>query len=164
MQALDLLREQAAGAERMFEQVMASLTAEQAVWRAPGSTANPIATTILHTYHGEDGLVHQLLGAPSVFERGGWQQRLGYDPSQAWTLPENADPSALRAYAAAVAAATQDFLKDLDAAALDREVETARGRRVVGNRLAVYLIGHKFEHSGEIGALLGCQGVTGGGL
>ena len=161
MDALALLRDQAGNADDLLIRVFTPVTPEQGAWRLPDSTANTIAATFLHAYYTEDAMLHRLLGGRTVFEEGGWHQRLGYDPAAAWTLDAKPETSLLLSYAAAVTAATRDYLANLAPAALDHEVETPRGRRVLAFRLSVYLVAHKFQHAGEISALMGCQGLKG---
>jgi uncharacterized damage-inducible protein DinB len=159
--ALDLLRDQTANADRTLRQVFGQVTPDQAVWRMSGSTANTIGATFMHVYYSEDQIVHGAQGAPTVFDSGGWQQRLGYDHDGVWTFTGRHDPGLLLQYADAVTAATADYLAGLPPEALAEEIETPRGRQPRARRLSVYLVNHKFQHTGEIAALLGCQGVKG---
>ena len=162
MDALALIQEQAATVDRLLTQVVADLTAEQAVWHAEGSTANPIAATYVHIYFGEDRLVQQRgQSRPTIYETGGWRQRLGFDPEAPWSALVNVDPDAMRAYAADVRAATTRFLEGLPPAELEREIEGPRGRRPLAVNMSLLLIIHKASHMGEIAALLGSQGVRG---
>jgi uncharacterized damage-inducible protein DinB len=142
-------------------QTFAPVTAEQAAWRAEGSTANSIAAAFLHVYHAEDRFVHRDTATPSIFEAGGWADRLGYDPSVPWSALAHPDPDACRAYAAEVRSATRDYLDRLAPGALEEEVESPRGKRPRVLMLSLLLVTHKLTHMGEIAALLGCQGVKG---
>ncbi len=161
MDALTFLREQADNADNLLRRVFEPVTPEQAAWKLPGSTANTIGATFLHAYSTEDEAVHRLLGMPTVFESGGWKGRLGYDPDASWTLEGRPDTGLIAAYAGAVFEDTRRYLSGLAPDSLDQEVETPRGRRPLAARLGVYLVVHKFQHMGEIAALLGCQGVKG---
>jgi DinB family protein len=140
--------------------VFKPVTAEQAVWRTEGSAANPIGVTFLHAYFSEDEAVHKLMGKASVFESGGWKERLRYDP-EGWRIAGTPDCSAMLAYAEAVAPDTKEYLAALKPEDLEREIDTPRGKRPLALRLGVYLVFHKFQHMGDIAALLGCQGVKG---
>ena len=160
MEAIDLLREQAANADSTLLRVFTPVTPEQASWRLPGSTANTIALTFLHIYVSEDDLLHRFAGGPSLFANDGWGSRLGYDP-EAWTLRDPPDKDLMLAYAEAVTAARRDYLATATPEQLEEEVETRQGRRKVIARLSGYLVAHKLQHTGEIAALLGCQGVKG---
>jgi uncharacterized damage-inducible protein DinB len=159
--ALVLLRDQAANADRILLQVFSPVTPEQAAWRAPGSIANTIGATFMHVYYSEDQMIHGAQGSRTVFESGNWHERLGYDPAAAWSFSGKPDPVLLVEYAGAVSAETRDYLSGLDPQALEREVETPRGPQPMASRLSGYLVVHKSEHTGEIAALLGGQGVKG---
>jgi hypothetical protein len=162
MDALALLREQAERADSLLTEVFAVVTPEQAHWKLAGSTANSIAGYFLHVYHTEDTLIHQRLQSkPTIFETGGWSDRLGYTPESAWSAASPADLDAYRAYARDVRAGTKSFLEALEPAALDREIAGPRGPRPMVMGLSLLLVIHKSNHMGEIASLLGCQGVRG---
>jgi uncharacterized damage-inducible protein DinB len=161
MDALDLLRVQAANAERMIRQVFDPVTPEQAAWRAAGSKANTIGATFMHAYYSEDQMVHGALGSPTMFDDHGWKERLGYDHESIWSFAGRHEPSLLREYAEAVSAATSEYLASLTPAKIEEQIDTQRGLQPRVSRLTVYLVNHKFQHAGEIAALLGCQGVQG---
>jgi len=162
MDALALLKAQAAQVDNLLTQVVANLTAEQAVWHVEGTTTNPIAATFMHLYFSEDRTVQQRgQGLPTIFEAGGWQERIGFNPDAIWAQQERAYPDAMRAYAAEVHAATQRYLGSLQPADLEQEVEGMRGRSPRATVLTVSLVIHKASHMGEIAALLGSQGVKG---
>jgi uncharacterized damage-inducible protein DinB len=162
MDALALIREQAATAERLLSQVVAELTAEQSIWHAEGSTANPIAAIFTHIYFSEDRLVQRRgQGRPPIYNAGGWRERLGVDPEAPWSGLTQVAPREMRAYAAEVRAATTRFLEGLPPADLEREVEGPRGRQTLAATMSLLLVIHKATHTGEIAALLGNQGVRG---
>jgi hypothetical protein len=158
--ALTLLKDQAANADAGLMRVFEPVTPDQAVWKLPGSAANTIGVTFLHAYLSEDEAVQRLRAAPSLFESGGWRERLGYDPA-GWTTGDRPDLAQFKTYAQAVTAASQGYLSGLRMEDLDREIETPRGKRPLVQRLSVYLVYHKFQHMGDIAALMGCQGVRG---
>ena len=121
MDALTLLREQASNADELLIRVFTPVTPEQGAWLLPGSTANTIGATFLHTYYSEDEFSHRFLGTRTLFEEGDWQQRLGYDPKASWTLNTKPETSLLLSYAAAVTAATKHYLTGLAPQALEQE-------------------------------------------
>lgn len=161
MDALALLRDQAAAADSLMTQVAADITADQASWKLDGSTANPIGPTFLHVYAVEDRAVQRFRGRSPLLEADGWGERLGVGTGFSWSPETRPDPDACRAYAAEVRAATVRYLDGLDPAELAREVDTQRGRRSLADVLTLALVLHKLTHTGEIAALLGCQGVRG---
>lgn len=162
MNGLELLRIQAAFVDDLMTQTIANVTAEQAVWRPPESTENPIANKILHVYYVEDhGVQSTLLNKPLVFEVQGWKDRVAFDPTAPWSGQGTPNLDASRAYAAAVRAQTVAALETLDPAILDREIDSFLGRGPLAALMTVFLVAHKGIHLGEISALLGSQGVKG---
>jgi uncharacterized damage-inducible protein DinB len=156
-----LLRELAARSDRTLRQVFGQVTPEQATWRLPGSLANTIGATFLHIYYSEDELVQGLQGHENLFETNGWGDRLGYDQRTMWSFTGAHDLQLLQEYADAVAAATSRYLASLSPAALAEVIATSRGPQPRALRLASYIVTHKSSHTGEIAALLGCQGAKG---
>ena len=163
MEALALLKRQIVGARRDLQGVMSDVTPEMAHWQPPG-VANPIVDLFFHTVLGLDRLVlTRLQGkAPLIDE---WAARLKI-PTDFRHTPEAAralktDTTALKDYGEAVFAAVDVYLAGLNEADLDRQVEGFRGPVPVGNQLSTLLIGHVFEHAGEISAIKGCQGAKG---
>src|SRR5437588_8348385 len=118
MDALTLLNETAGNADTILKQVFQPVTPEQAVWKLPGSQANTIGATFLHSYQSEDNAVAALLGKPSEFESGGWAPRIRVSPEDTWNL-RDPDLEELRAYADAVSATTTEYLAGLPSEALD---------------------------------------------
>lgn len=161
MDALDLLRDQAANADRILRQVFDPVTPQQAEWRLPGSVANTIGATFMHVYYSEDQMVHTALGRATVFETGGWKTRFGFDHAGVWSYTGGYDPRLLQEYADEVSAARRAYLESLTPQALEEMVDTPRGRQPRASRLSVYFVSHKLQHAGEIAALLGCQGARG---
>lgn len=115
----------------------------------------------MHIYYSEDDLVQGVQGSRTIFEAQGWQQRLGYDHAGVWTFAGTHDPRLLLDYAEAVSAATSTYLSSLRPEALEDLVETPRGPQSRASRLSGYIVTHKSQHTGEIAALLGCQGAKG---
>jgi len=162
--AVALLRTQASFAESaLAAPVIGQVTQEQAAWRLAGSTANTIGQTIFHFYHTEDRIVHLVAqGKPTVFEVGGWKEKLGVDRETVWTTTTVPDVEQLRAYARAVTADSAAYLRAADGADWEREVQGPGGRMMpLASLLSLGLLIHKMAHCGEIAALLGCQGVKG---
>ena len=60
-----------------FEGTGADLTPEQAAY-VPAGTAHPISEIVAHVIQSEDVRVNSMIqGLPSVWETGGWEQKLG---------------------------------------------------------------------------------------
>jgi hypothetical protein len=133
----------AAGGEawsHLEETYCADLTGEE-LRRCPEPGLNSIAWLLWHTARSEDVAVNAVLrGVPEVFDAGGWAVRLGAgrrtmgtDDSAAEIrdLSARIDLGALRAYRAAVGAATRAWVESIDLAALDRTVAAAEVDRAV---------------------------------
>lgn len=75
MDALTLLQLQADNADRTLQLVCKPVTPDQAAWQFPGSTANTVAATLMHSYYSQDEVIQRFRGQPTVFETGGWQPR-----------------------------------------------------------------------------------------
>src|SRR5688572_18253587 len=127
MDALVYLREQAGNADGVIKAILKPVTPEQAAWKLPGSTANTIGATFMHAVATEDNAIARLQSGTSVFQQGGWGQRLSYDPAESWTLEGPANIEAMLAYADAVSAATKEYLSAMKPEELEREIETPRG-------------------------------------
>jgi uncharacterized damage-inducible protein DinB len=161
MEALELLRQQAALADNLMRQVFAPVTSEQASWRTEGSTANQIAQTFVHVYRSEDGMTSRLQGKPPRFEAEGWGERLGFNPGMPWSEQPAPDPETCRAYADAVRAGTEEFLEQATDEVMAQPVQTPAGPGTAATGLSIVLVIHKAAHMGDISALLGVQGEKG---
>ena len=149
-----------------FEGTIADLTQEQADFMPPGM-AHPIGELVAHVLQSEDFIINGMLqGQPSVWERDGWEAKLGI-PNVVMHTQETArgfkgDVQALRPYQEAVFASTQVYLDSLTEADLDREVEgMGEGPTTVVDAITNALVGNNLAHTGEISALKGVQGAKG---
>jgi len=71
------------------------------------------------------------------------------------------DLSTFQEYADAVFAATDAYVADLPDSELERKIQGAIGEYTVGWGIAILLCQHAAQHSGEIAALKGIQGLKG---
>ncbi len=148
-----------------FDGTCSDLTQEQADF-LPSGTAHPIGELVTHVLQSEDFIVNGMIqGQPSVWESGGWEQKLGI-PNLAMHTQEQArgfkgNLAALEPYKQAVYASTQAFLEKLTADELDREVQGPEGAMTVADAITNALIGNNLAHTGEISALKGVQGAKG---
>lgn len=159
MDALTLLKEQANAAETQLMAVMKPVTPEQGAWKLPNSKANTITSTFLHAVSGCDGLIGSLTGKSTVREQR-WKEKLPL-PREWWTFDQRPETELLLAYAAEVTAAINAYLESITPEVLEQISETPRGPRSIAMRLSGPLVTHKFQHTGDISALLGCQGLQG---
>lgn len=152
-------------AHSWFDGTCADLTAEQASF-VPGGTAHPISEIVTHVLQSEDMIVNSMIqGQPSVWESGGWGEKLGL-PNVAQHTQEQAksftaDLAALQPYKEAVYASVQSFAEGLTEEELDREIQFGEMKMRVADALTNALLGNTLAHTGEISALKGVQGATG---
>jgi DinB superfamily len=134
--------------------------------RFPGSTINSIGAIYAHTVFGEDGFVNGLVrGQTPVYYAGGWAEKIGLEMPKGGqeedaVVDYNLDT--FRQYAAAVYAATSDYLTSVSDAELDKLVDPGFAPPMPVSRFMAEIIGwHIATHQGEISALKGAQGLNG---
>jgi hypothetical protein len=174
---VQMLREQLQGAVRLLEGTMEDVTTAQAHWVPPG-TANPIGANYAHVVLGQDGLVNGLLkgGAPLFADAWAGKNGISELPPQAdpakpgfpdwsgWARRVQIDLAALRAYATAVYAGTDEYLGSLADGDLDRSIDLSRlgiGSMSLKQLLMAGVIGNALTHTGEISCLKGLRGAKG---
>lgn len=172
-----LLQEQVQGAHRLLESTMDGVTADQAHWVPPG-LAHPIGANYAHVVLGEDGAVNGMLKGGAPLFATTWAGKTGVselppgpDPAapgfpdwSQWARRVRIDLTALRRYAQAVYAASDDYLASLTDEALDRSVDLPAlglGRYTVRRLLNGGVLGNAQTHCGEISCLKGLQGAKG---
>lgn len=175
--AVGLLRDQVKGAIQYLEGIMADVAPGEAHWQPPG-TALPAGAVYAHVVTAVDAVVNAVLKGGAPLFAAGWAGKTGLselppgpDPAKpgfpdwtAWSRRVTIDLTALRRYADAVRAATDDYLATLLDADLARLVDMSSigmGRVTVGFMLNAAVLGHAFSHAGEIACLKGLQGKTG---
>lgn len=103
-----------------------------------------------------------LQGQPSIWERDGWEAKVGIPNvtrhSQEMARGFKADRAALQPYKDAVYASTQAYLDLLTDADLEGG---GGGPMTVADALTNALVGNNLAHTGEISALKGIQGSKG---
>ena len=169
MDAVAILRSNLADAHWMLEQTIEDVSPEHLHWVPPGS-ANPIASTYAHVLTSEDELVQGTFLARPLLINDEWKGRSGISlpvPQRggdwyAWGRRVRVDIPAARSYAAAVYAATDDFLAGIASDQLDRQPELALpGNQTLGWLIYNLLTQHAALHTGEIAVLKGLQGLAG---
>lgn len=142
---------------------------DAAVLRHGQGMVHSIAAIYAHAVLWEDTVIHtKLRGAPSVFESGVWGSKIGvpspgFPPAltEEWAASIDLVRPAFDDYARDVYAATDAYL----AAAGDDELAKTTfgpgGEMPVARFLALNLSTHFIEHTGEIAALKGVQGLRG---
>ena len=173
MNTIAALREQLGIAHWALEATMDGVTPEQFRWQPPG-TANSIADNYLHLVVGEDGVVQGLLQGKAPLSASTWTGKTGLSipppgahgsPDWAgWVREVEIDLPALREYAQAVYAATDQYVAGLTEADLDRKIDlSAFGFEMQSLNwvLFTFVIAHAADHMGEIAVLKGIQGLKG---
>jgi len=169
VEASALVRANLADAHWLLEQVVDGLTQEQLHWTPPG-TANTIAATYAHVVASEDLFVQETLRGGRPMAEGEWSGRHGISlpvPRRGadwllWSRRVRVDLAAARAFAAAVYAASDDYLAGLDPDALARPPAAAvPGGQTLAWLLNNLLVQHAALHSGEVAVLRGLQGLQG---
>ena len=172
-----LLRELVKNANELLEGTMADVTAEQAHWVPPG-VAMPIGAAYAHVVLSQDGAVNGTFKGGVPLFAAGWAGKTGVsepppapDPGKpgfpdwsGWSRKVKVDLPAMRKYAKAVYAASDDFLATLSLEDLERPVDLTAlglGKSTMGWVIANGIVGNGFTHCGEISCLKGLQGKRG---
>jgi DinB superfamily len=174
MDTLTLLREQLQQAHQFLESTMADVTPEQAHWIPPG-IANPLGATYIHILVAEDMFVNTVFkgGAPLLATT--WAGKTGFNepmpvpgPEWAhyaqWARRVQVDLPAMRQYAQAIYAASDNYLASLTPNDLDRVIDLSRlgvGQVTLAHALSRLVIAHVDNIIGEISCLKGLQGAKG---
>jgi hypothetical protein len=137
----------------------------EALHATPSGSTNTIAATYAHIVIGEDFFAAAVDGKPMLLDA----SRAAKTGVPAVTIPRitpelaairmNLEP--FQEYAKAVYARTEALVAGLSDADWQREVETPFGKSTVANLLGSIGFYHVAEHSGEIAALKGVQGLKG---
>lgn len=168
MTRVELLRAQLKDAHAAVEGTMADVTADLFSQTPPG-TANSVGERYGHLATGEDNLMNGVLQGKTPLMSSSWQGRTGISEPRFGTDPEHArrvrtEMGPVKAYAAAVYAASDAYLASLGDADLDRQVDMSMfgfGKRAVWWVVARLVIGHAYEIHGEIAAVKGALGARG---
>ncbi|MGZ9148193.1 MAG: DinB family protein [Candidatus Deferrimicrobiaceae bacterium] len=174
---ISLLREQRKAVHEILEGPMADVTPEAAHWIPPG-IALPIGATYAHVVVSEDGVINGMFQGGAPLFAAAWAGKTGlselppsFDPKKpgfpdwsGWSRTVKVDLPALKKYAQAVYAASDDYLASLRSRDLDRPVDLTAlglGPSTVGYVINNGILGNGFTHCGEIACLKGLQGKRG---
>jgi hypothetical protein len=172
MNTVELIHHSLGFAFEVLEGLVSDLTQEQADWMPPGN-AIPIGSLYWHTIKYVDHIVHDWgMGQPSLRQRAGWQEKVVIaspppDPEdpmldlRAIRVGVSVDLPALHDYARATAQVLLGWVASLTPEDLERKLPTPIGEFNLGQVLESFIICHINNHSGEISALKGCQGLKG---
>lgn len=166
MNAIELMREQYALAHQLFESTMADVTAPVAA-SVPAGTIQHIGSIAAHAIMSEDMMTSMAMGVAPLFRGSDWFGRLGVPETQipqnsdAWAAGIHLDVDAFKQYTAEVFARTMNWLGTVDEASLNREVDGPFGKTTVLRLTGGVSLYHLAEHTGEIAAIKGVQGLKG---
>jgi hypothetical protein len=171
MDSVAFLREQILSTREFLEATMADVTTDQARWNAEGR-ALPIDAQYAHVVFSMDAGLHGLLQGAAPLAAASWAGRTGFaslppfGPGNTWEQWAQGpfDLAALREYARAVYAATDEYLSELTPDDLARDLDLSSmglGMRTVGWMLTTGWLLNANMHCGEISCLKGLQGVRG---
>jgi hypothetical protein len=174
---VSLFREQLQAAHGLLEGTVSDVTPDQVHWAPPG-IAHPLRASYAHVVLSEDATINGLVrGAAPLFATA-WAGKTGTnepppgpnpgapgfpDWSQ-WARTAKVDLAAMRKYAEAVYAATDEYLASLTDDDLNRSVDLSAlgiGEKTLRYLLTNGLIGNAYNHCGEISCLKGLQGKRG---
>ena len=163
------LRQQLAGYHDILEQTIADCGQETLDRTLPGATITSVGSVYAHVIFSEDGIVHGMLqGKAPLHQSQNWSARTGIQMPKAgeftadWARGVKMNLPVFREYARAVYAATDQYVGSLSDADLERKVQTGFvGEQTVAFVISNILGWHAAEHTGEIAALKGVQGLKG---
>jgi len=171
--AVSLLRQQIRDSRQFLEDTVRDVTPEQAS-RIPEGKALPIAAHYAHLIVGQDLPLHGMLLGRAPLIASSWAGRAGFAggpppfgpnaPWGEWARTTKFDLSALRQYAEAVYAASEEYLAALDDEGVNRPVDLSAvggGMQTVGWLLTAAFIVNVNMHCGEISCLKGLEGYKG---
>ena len=170
MSTITLLHESIQRAHDAFESTVADVDTDLAHWR-PDGTAHPIGSRYAHLVAVEDVAIQTVAQGGSALMATSWAGKTGIpDPQQAvittleWAQTVRIDLEALRAYAQAVFATTDEYLATLadDDLRQTRDLsEYELGIMTLGHVLINYVLTHAHDVMGEISATKGFKGLQG---
>ena len=174
MNVIDLLQLQLREAHAFLEATMSDVTPELASHQ-PAGKANSVGVTYAHAVVAEDMLINGMLRqSPPLFAtsdagRTGLSEPMpSPGPEWAryadWTRTVQVALPALRQYAQAVYAASDQYLAGLSAEDLERPIDLSMvgmGNVTLGWMLSRLVIAHVDNECGEISAIKGVQGARG---
>jgi hypothetical protein len=157
MESRDLLVDAFGRVQGIVHAVVDGLSVEQLTHR-PGPDANSIAWLVWHLTRIEDDHVADLAGREQAWAREDWVERfaLPFDPAATGYGHESDEVAAVRVpadllvgYQDAVHGDCVRYLASVDAAELDRIVDTRWDPPVSAGVRLVSVIGDAFEHGGQ---------------
>lgn len=170
MNPIPMIREQIKTAHEWFDGTIAGVNDELAHWQ-PGGNAHPIGSRYAHMVVSEDMMVNGLLKGSAPLFATSWAGKTGLEDPQAafyttldWAKGVKVDIDAMKEYAQAVYANTDEYLATLSEDELERTIDLTEqnlGTWSLGAFLLTFVLGHVRDIMGEISALKGVRGLQG---
>jgi hypothetical protein len=149
-------------------QVMGDVSNETANKKLAGSEIDTIGSTFAHLVFAEDGIVNGMaMGGAPVFMSGAWAGKTGTDmPSDVrqnhdWAASVSLDVAKFLPYAKAVFTNTEELIAKLTDEQMAKPLQGPMGPSTTFGTISGLALYHTTQHSGEISALLGAQGLKG---
>jgi hypothetical protein len=178
MEATELLCEQVKTAHWWIENIVGTITPEQAHWHPSSSLVNSLGGIYAHLLVYEDLVINSILKGEAPMYASSWSGKTGLStlPSiatpenpgltswQEWSTQVDFDLDTLQSYARATFAATEEYYASLSDEQLRQAVDLTwldLGTQEIQWILSVIIMGHIFAHGGEIACLKGLQGMKG---
>ncbi len=168
-EARDLLTDGFGRVREVVHAALRGMTPDDLAWRpAPG--ANTIAWLVWHLTRVQDDHVADAFDLPQVWTAHGWAERLdlgrpvddtGYGDSAQQVGAVRAGADALAGYHDAVHARTAELLAGVDAAELDRVVDTAWDPPVTLGVRLVSVLSDDLQHAGQAAYVRGLARARG---
>ncbi|MBM2811601.1 MAG: DinB family protein [Chloroflexi bacterium] len=170
MENVAFFRQLVSEAREFFEGTIADVTADEFTWE-PGGRAVPIAAHYAHVVVAQDRGLHRLLLGTSPLAAGEIGAKAGIQemppfgqPWDEWAHRSKANLPGMRAYAAVVYAASDQYFGDLADADLRRPVDLSQAG--YGTQTAQFVlvngwIANVHMHCGEISCIKGLRGRQG---
>ena len=178
MQATELLLEQVKWVHWWIEStIMNTVTTEQVHWYPQGTLVNTIGGNYAHLLVFEDLIINDILKGGVPMYASSWAGKTGMStlpplpnpenpgmPSfQEWSTQVDIDLDAFRSYARATFAATEEYFASVSDEQLHKTGDLTSfdlGIQDISWILSI-IVGHVFDHGGEIACLKGLQGMQG---
>jgi hypothetical protein len=163
----EILKDQYAQGHSILQGVLADIEESLANKSEGMGTVGSIGSIYAHMVFTEDAIMAQGRGKPTIYESAGWAERIGLESpglrqTAEWAASVKITLPLFHDYAKEVFSATEEFVASLTGEDLEREITGLGGRQI---KLAVMVatVGtiHISEHTGEIAALKGVQGLKG---
>lgn len=168
MDVIAFLRMDAETAHWVFNSTTADVS-EAILHQQPRGAEATVASAMAHLVFTEDSIVqgmfqHKAPLASTTYAGKTGISELSMSNAPAWVKSVRLEPAPFREYATAVAAATDQYIASLKETDLDRELDLSEwgiGKVTLGWGLAVLVIGHIHDITGEISAIKGSHGLKG---